>query len=104
MCDVGDTPVKPWTYPNFDGLLHLAQRDGVDIRPIMLRVITDSYLLTDNHTPQDERQFTELALRLLDGVDVAARIAMAERLLTCPSMPKPIVDRLARDDIEVAAP
>src|SRR3954469_8765453 len=99
MRGLGGAPVRPWTCPNFDGLLELAQRDGVDIRPIMLQVITDSYLLTEHHSLQDERQFTERARRLLDGVGLPARVPVAERLVTSSNVPKAIIVRLARDDI-----
>ena len=38
---------------------------GVDIRPTLLRVLTDHYLHRRIHSPDEERHYTELALRLL---------------------------------------
>jgi hypothetical protein len=96
--------LKAWTTPNFDSLIDLSHRDGVDIRPTLLRVITDSYLQCLLHGPDDERQYTELALRLLDETDMATRAAASARLAHEAAVPRPIVLRLARDVIEVAEP
>ena len=38
-------------------------------------MITDQYLQTAVHTPEEERQFTELALRLLDETEIPTRAA-----------------------------
>ena len=93
-----------WTNPTFKGLLDLAQHDGVDIRPTLLRVITDGYVQNATPAPEDERQYTELAMRLLDETDIAARAAVAARLAHHPSAPRAIIQRLARDVLEVAEP
>jgi hypothetical protein len=74
------------------------------MRPTLLRVLTDLYLQRPAHTPEDERYYTELALRLIDATDLAARAALAERLASYPSAPRAVIERLARDEIEVAAP
>jgi hypothetical protein len=86
-----------------EGLLDLDRR-GVDIRPTLLRVITDQYLLGRTHTPDEERQFTELALRLIGETDVATRAAVAARLAPHACAPRPIVLQLARDVLAVAEP
>jgi len=86
-----------------EGLLNL-DREGVDIRPTLLRVITDQYLQTAVHTPDEERQFTELALRLIDETETATRAAVAARLAHHASAPHPIILRLARDALDVAEP
>jgi hypothetical protein len=90
--------------PAFDGLLDLAQHDGVDIRPTLLRVITDGYIQNAIPTPEDERQYTELAMRLLEETDIAVRAAVAVRLAHHPRAPHAIVQMLARDVLEVAEP
>src|SRR5215471_4039337 len=86
-----------------ESLLNL-DREGVDIRPTLLRVITDQYLQTAVHTPDEERQFTELALRLIDETEVATRAAVAKRLAHHPSAPRAVISRLARDVLDVAEP
>jgi hypothetical protein len=90
--------------PAFDGLLDLAQHDGVDIRPTLLRVITDGYIQNAMPTQEDERQYAELATRLLEETDITARAAVAVRLAHHPKAPRAVVQILARDVLEVAEP
>ena len=87
----------------FEGLIDLDRR-GVDIRPTLLRVLTDQYLHRRVHTLAEERQYTELTLRLLDETDVPARTAVATRLAAHASAPRAIILRLARDVLTVADP
>jgi hypothetical protein len=86
-----------------EGLIDL-DRQGVDIRPTLLRVLTDQYLQSAGHTPEEERQYTELALRLIDETDIATRAAVAARLATDPAAPRVILLQLARDVLAVAEP
>src|SRR5438093_2200364 len=87
----------------FEGLIDLDRR-GVDIRPTLLRVLTDQYLHRRIHTPAEDRQYTELTLRLLDETDVPTRAAVAARLATHAGAPRAIILRLARDVLTVAEP
>jgi hypothetical protein len=87
----------------FEGLIDLDRR-GVDIRPTLLRVLTDQYLHRRVHTLAEERQYTELTLRLLDETDVPARTAVATRLAAHANAPRAIILRLARDVLTVAEP
>ena len=63
--------------PPIDGLLDLACRDGVDIRPTLLRVVTDLYVQKPSHTADEETQYIELATGLVDTVDAATRDTVA---------------------------
>jgi hypothetical protein len=94
----------PSTFASLEGLLDHGQRDGFDIRPTLLRVLTDLYLQKPAHPLDDERYYTELALRLIGSTDVPARAAVAERLALYPAAPRAVVLRLARDVIDVAGP
>lgn len=95
----------PPTFASLEGLLdHGGQRAGFDIRPTLLRVLTDLYLQKPTHPPEDERYYTELALRLIGSTDVPARAAVAARLAPYPATPRAVVLRLARDVIDVAEP
>jgi hypothetical protein len=76
---------------------------GSDMRPTLLRVLTELYLQKPTHTADEERHYTELALRLLDGVDAGTRAIVAERLARHPLPPKRVIERLAADLPEVAA-
>jgi uncharacterized protein (DUF2336 family) len=92
------------TLPNLDGLIGLARQDGVDVRPTLVRVLTDLYVQKRTHTADEEHRYSELALWLLAGVDVDTRAAVAKKLATYPHAPRLVVRRLARDVIEVADP
>jgi hypothetical protein len=84
-------------FASLDGLTELGSRNGVDMRPTLLRVLTDLYVQKRAHTAEEDRHYTELALRLIEAVDVTARIAVAERLGGHPAPPEAVVARLARD-------
>ncbi len=85
--------------PNLDSLVALGDRDGVDIKPTLLRVTTDLYVAKPSHTEQEERHYTELALRLIDQVDAPTRAIVATRLANYPAAPRAVVHRLLRDSI-----
>src|SRR5438270_1614395 len=102
-CGTARCMINVGNLPGLEGLLNL-DRQGVDIRPTLLRVITDQYLQSAIHTPDEERQFTKLALRLIDESDIATRSAVARRLAHHSSAPRPIILQLARDVLEVAEP
>lgn len=89
---------------SLDNLTYLGLRRGVDMRPTLLRVLTDLYVQKLTHTPDEERHYTELALRLLDAVDVATRAAVAARLAGHLSPPQRVLRQLATDLPEIAAP
>jgi Uncharacterised protein conserved in bacteria (DUF2336) len=74
-------------FPGFDGLMTLSRREGVDIRPTLLRVLTDLYVQARTHTPDEERQYVELTSRLIDQVDDATRAAVRARLAIYPGTP-----------------
>lgn len=81
-------------FPGFDGLMSLSRREGVDVRPTLLRVLTDLYVQTRVHSEDEQRQFVELATRLIDQVDDATRAAVKARLAIYPSTPVPILQKL----------
>jgi uncharacterized protein (DUF2336 family) len=91
------------SFAGLEGLSDIGLRGAVDMRPTLLRVLTDLYVQKSTHTPDEERHYTELALRLLDSVDVQTRSAVATRLARHLSPPRPVIDRLAADLPEVAA-
>jgi hypothetical protein len=88
-------------FPGFDGLMTLSRREGVDIRPTLLRVLTDLYVQTSTHTDEEERQFVELTARLIDQVDDATRAAVRARLSIYPRTPLAVMEKLA---LEPSAP
>src|SRR5204863_1583448 len=91
-------------FPKLEGLDSLARRDGVDTRPTLVRVLTDLYVQKATHSSEEERHYTELALRLIDSVDLATRVTVAKKLGSYAGAPPAVARRLARDVIEVAEP
>jgi Uncharacterised protein conserved in bacteria (DUF2336) len=81
-------------FPGFDGLMNLSRREGVDIRPTLLRVLTDLYVQAPAHSEEEARQFVELTSRLIDQVDDATRAAVRARLAVYPATPFPILRQL----------
>lgn len=77
-----------------DGLMSLSRREGVDIRPTLLRVLTDIYVQAPSHTDDEERQFVELASRLIEQVDDATRAAVRARLSIYSQTPTIIAEQL----------
>jgi len=86
-----------------EALTALGSRSGLDMRPTLLRVLTDLYVQRTAHSIAEERHYTELALRLLDAVDVPTRMAVAKRFAGYASPPLRVLQVLARDLPTVAA-
>jgi len=87
--------VKPSASNPLDSLVDLACRDGVDVRPTLLRVVTDLYVQKPNHSTEEETQFVELALGLIDAVDAQTRTIVAATLGSYQSTPAAVLERLA---------
>src|SRR5215475_980999 len=81
-------------FPGFDGLMTLSRSEGVDIRPTLLRVLTDLYVQANTHSADEARQFVELTSRLFDEVDDATRAAVRARLAIYPETPLEILRKL----------
>ncbi len=96
--------MKMPTLSSLNGLADIGLRSGVDMRPTLIRVLTDLYVQKLAHTADEERHYTELALRLLDGVDVPTRATVAVRLAKHLSPPLRVIQYLVNDLPDVAAP
>jgi uncharacterized protein (DUF2336 family) len=94
---------KPPAYPPpVDSLLDLACREGVDVRPTLLRVLTDLYVQKPSHTADEETQYVELALGLIHTIDAPTRAAVAASLSGYAAAPAAILATLASLDGAVA--
>jgi hypothetical protein len=89
--------MEPHNFFSLDGLTDLSKRSGIDMRPTLLRVLTDLYVQRLSHSADEERHYTELALRMLEAVDVPTRIAVAKRFAHYLKPPPLVLQRLARD-------
>ena len=85
---------QPPLFPSFDGLMHLAKREGVDVRPTLLRVLTDLYVQAPGHSAEEQQHYVELASRLIGQVDDATRNAVRSRLAIYPDAPHEIRELL----------
>ncbi|MFL9826009.1 DUF2336 domain-containing protein [Rhodoplanes sp. SY1] len=90
-------------FPGLDSLVGLA-RHGVDVKPTLLRVLTDLYVQKPTHSPDEERQYVELSLRLIDAVDAATRDIVARTLAAYPGAPEQVLARLDGRPAREAAP
>ena len=88
---------------SLDHLTLPGSRDGVDMRPTLIRVLTDLYVQKLTHSYEEKRHYTELALRLLDSVDAPTRLAVATRLARHMSPPVRVMVKLASDLPDIAA-
>jgi len=87
---------KPHSISPIDGLVDLACRDGVDVRPTLLRVLTDLYVQKPVHSAEETTQYVELATGLIDTVDDATRAAVAASLSHYPAAPAAVLAKLGR--------
>ena len=95
---------KSSAYPPLDSLVDLACRDGVDIRPTLLRVLTDLYVQKPAHSPAEETQYVELARGLIDAVDASTLAVVADKLTAYPAAPAAILGQLGIPCVVPAAP
>src|SRR5678815_5854737 len=78
---------KPSACVSVDSLVDFACRDGVDVRPTLARVLTDLYVQRPSHSGEEETQYVELVLGLIDSVDAKTRAAVAAKLRQYPKAP-----------------
>ena len=85
---------KPSARGPVDSLVDLACRDGVDVRPTLARVVTDLYVQRPSHSGEEETQYVELVLGLIDSVDGKTRAAVAAKLRQYPKAPTAVLRKL----------
>jgi hypothetical protein len=90
--------MKSPAYPLLDGLVDLACRDGVDIRPTLLRVLTDLFVQKPAHSADEEAQYIELAMGLIEAVDAPTRAAVLASLSAYPTAPAALLQKLKGAD------
>lgn len=93
---------KPSARVPVDSLVDLACRDGVDVRPTLVRVLTDLYVQRPLHSSEEETQYVELVLGLIDSVDARTRAAVVTKLRQYPKAPAAILRKL--DSLAAAKP
>jgi uncharacterized protein (DUF2336 family) len=82
----------------------LSRQEGVDVRPILVRVLTDLFVQKPHHAPEEIARYQELTLQLLDVVSAETRAVVARKLADDPRAPAAIIARLLNDQFLVSAP
>jgi hypothetical protein len=85
-------------FSKFEDFAGLVRHNGADMKPMLLRVLTDFYIQKPVHTDLEDKHFTELALRLIDEVDADIRAVTADRLKAHGAAPAIVMERLLRTD------
>ena len=78
-----------------DRLARFVMPGDPDMRPTLLRVLTELYVQKPTHTADEERHYTELALRLLDAADISTRAAVATGNALGAAPPRRMLSALA---------
>jgi hypothetical protein len=82
------------TSSNSDIPIDLDDRPGADMTARLLLALTALYVQRPTHTAEEQQQYIELALRLIDKVEAATRTAVARVLQRHPDAPAEVVERL----------
>ena len=92
-------------FPGFDGLMTLSRREGVDIRPTLLRVLTDLYVQASAHSADEamsprlkrgenpERTSSGKAMRPIAATVAGAEPAAAPNTMTAATVEWPTPPR-----------
>jgi len=92
--------VRATLAPGSNGLDAVDPR-AADMKPSLLRALTELYVQKGQHTAAEERQFVELAVRLIDVVDAATCAVVAGSLANYAGAPREILRRLADRRAEI---
>ena len=65
LSNVTELPHSSRLPDGLDGLARLALDKEVDVRPVLLRVLTDLYVGRPHHSAEEVRQFETIALGLV---------------------------------------
>ena len=76
------------------GLAALAERKDLDLRPVLLRVLTDLFIGRTHHAPDDIRQYEAVAEGLIRQSDESVRAVVAEKLADYAQAPESVLEAL----------
>jgi uncharacterized protein (DUF2336 family) len=83
------------TFATINALIGMARQHGVDIKPTLLRVLTDLYVRKPRHESAETDEFQAVALRLITAVDPPTRAIVAAKLHAHPDTPAAVLSALA---------
>ena len=85
---------------DLERLAALAKYHGTDVRPALLRLMTDFYVQKPTHSEEQTKRYTDLVLLLIDHVDMKTRSEVAAALSIHAAPPPLVMQRLLRDAID----
>jgi hypothetical protein len=87
------------TPPELHGLLAIAREEGLDMKPVLLRVLTDLYVAAPHHSQDEVIQFREIAGQMIPHVDEPTALVVACKLASYVHTPPALAETLvARGD------
>ncbi len=81
-------------YARLRDLASSAESKPAEMRPVILRVITDLFVLHAQHTPQELHLYEEMADKLVDDADEATLAIVARKLARCADTPASILKKI----------
>jgi uncharacterized protein (DUF2336 family) len=88
--------------PRLEGLFALSRAQGLDVRPTLLRVLTDMFVEARHLSEAEVARFGELAIHLIEQVDEETRVVVAGKLGPNANAPRPVLDKLIASEPEAA--
>ncbi len=87
------------TPPELQGLVAIAREEGLDMKPILLRVLTDLYVSIESHSSDEVAQYQEIGGTLAGQVDTETACVVACKLAAYPGTPLGVAEAMvARGD------
>jgi len=87
----------------FRGLMALGKREELELRPVLLRVLTDMFVAQPTHSRDEIKQFEAIVLGLVGHADQQTRDMIAAKLARFGATPPSVVERLVADGGTAAA-
>ena len=89
-------------WPRLEGLFALSKARGLDVRPTLLRVLTDLFVESGQRSESEVARYAELASHLVEQVDEETRFVVAGKLAASPQAPRIVIDKLIASEPEAA--
>lgn len=85
---------QPFNLPDaLQGLVDLGNRGDLEMRPVLLRVVTDLFVGRESFPREDIRHYEAIALGLIDRTDIQTQEIVAGKLARCGATPASLVTR-----------
>src|SRR5689334_9688464 len=96
------SPMFEEQWPRLEGLFALSTARGLDVRPTLLRVLTDLFVEAGQRSDVEVARYAELACHLIEQVDEDTRFVVAGKLAASLQAPRIVLDKLLGSEPEAA--